>query len=78
MGLLDVSFNDFLQKHDFDHFNLILHKRLSCEILFSHFVYLLLDRITYIITIVYVIYILNLELISVKLSFQTWRFQDTK
>ncbi len=46
MVLLDVSFNDFLQKHDFDHFHLILFKRLSCEISFSDFVYLLLDCIT--------------------------------
>ncbi len=37
----------FLQKHDFDHFELIFFKRLSCEILFSDFVYLLLNRITF-------------------------------
>ncbi len=47
MVLLDVSSNNFFQKRTFDHFNLILFKRLSCEILFSNFVYLLLDRITY-------------------------------
>ncbi len=46
MVLLDVSFNDFLRIHNFDHFELILFKRLSCKILFSDFVYLLLDRIT--------------------------------
>ncbi len=38
----------FLQKHDFDHFDLILFKRPSCEISFSDFVYLLLNRIAYI------------------------------
>ncbi len=43
----DVSFNDFLQKHDFDHFNLILFKRLSFKISFSDFEYLFLDRIIY-------------------------------
>ncbi len=37
--LLDVSSNDFLQKHDFDHFDLTLFKRLSCKISFSNFVY---------------------------------------
>ncbi len=37
----------FLQKHDFDHFDVILFKRLSCKVLFSAFVYLLLDYITY-------------------------------
>ncbi len=46
MVLLVVSLNDFLQKHDFDHFDLILFKRLCSEISFSPFVYLLLDRIT--------------------------------
>ncbi len=46
MVLLDVSSNNFLQKHDFDHTDLVLFKRLSREILFSDFVYLLLDRIT--------------------------------
>ncbi len=46
MVLLYVSSNDFLQK-----FNILIIltsfslKRLSCEILFSDFVYLLLDRI---------------------------------
>ncbi len=45
MVLLDVSSNDFLQKHNFD--DLILYKRLYCEISFSYFVYLLLDRITH-------------------------------
>ncbi len=43
-------FQRFLQKHDFDHFDLILFKRLSCKILFSDFVYLLLDRIANTIT----------------------------
>ncbi len=47
MVLLDVSSNNFLQKHDFDHFDLILFKRLSCEISFYDFMYRLLDRITY-------------------------------
>ncbi len=46
MVLLDVSSNDFLQKHDFDHFDPILFKRLSCEISFSDFVYFLLDHNT--------------------------------
>ncbi len=46
MVLLDISSNKFLQKQDFDHFNLILFKRLSREISFSDIVYLLLDRIT--------------------------------
>ncbi len=45
--LLDVSSNDFLRKHNFDHFDLILFKRLPCEILFYNSVNLLLDRITY-------------------------------
>ncbi len=48
MVLPYVSSNDFLQKADFDHFDLILNKRLSCAISFSDFVYLLMDRITYI------------------------------
>ncbi len=47
MVLLDISSNVVLQKHDFDHFDFILFKRLSCEILFSDFMYLLLNRITY-------------------------------
>ncbi len=34
MVLLDVSSNDFLQKHDFDHFDLILFQRFSCKISF--------------------------------------------
>ncbi len=46
MVSLDVSSNDFLQKPDFDHFDLILFKRLFCEISFSDFVYLLLDLVT--------------------------------
>ncbi len=32
MVLLDVSSNDCLQKHDFDHFDRILFKRLSIVI----------------------------------------------
>ncbi len=47
MVLLDVSFNDFLPKHNFHNFDLILFKRLSCEISFSDFVYVLLDHIIY-------------------------------
>ncbi len=47
MVLLDVSSNNFLQKHDFDHFDRILFKRLTYEILFSDFVYRLLDRIAF-------------------------------
>ncbi len=47
MDLLDVSSNNFLYKHDFGHFDFILFKLPSCKILFSNFVYLLLDRITY-------------------------------
>ncbi len=43
MVLLDVSSNDFLREHYLDHFDLILFKRLSCEISFS--VYLFLDGI---------------------------------
>ncbi len=43
--LLD-SYN-FSQKHNFDHFDLILFKRLSSKISLSDFVYLLLDRLTY-------------------------------
>ncbi len=46
MVLLDFSSNNFLQKHDFDHFDLILFKRLSRENSFSDFVYFLLDRNT--------------------------------
>ncbi len=48
MVLLDVSPNNFLQKHDLDHFDHIFFKRLSCKISFSDFVYLLLDRVTYV------------------------------
>ncbi len=47
MLLLDVSSNLFLQKHDFDRFDLILFKRLSCEISFSNFVYLSLNHIIF-------------------------------
>ncbi len=46
MVLLDVSSNNFLHKHNFDHFDLILFKRISCKISFSDFVYFLLDHIT--------------------------------
>ncbi len=53
MVLQDVSFIDFLQKHDFDHFDLIPFKRLCCEILFSKFVYFLLYRITWSQQIIY-------------------------
>ncbi len=44
MVLLDVSSNDFLQ--NFDHFDLSLCKRLSCEISFSDFVHFLLYLVT--------------------------------
>ncbi len=71
---LDVSFNDFLQKHGFDHFDLILFKRLCCEISFSDFVYLLLDHITnkeycskY--TLTYLKWKLSDEFLSLKFSF---------
>ncbi len=47
MVSLDVSSNIFLQKRNFDHLDLILFKCLSCEILFSDFVYLLLEHITF-------------------------------
>ncbi len=47
MMLLDVSSNDFLQKCDFDHFDLILFKHLSHKISFSNFVHILLDHITF-------------------------------
>ncbi len=43
---LDISSNNFLQKHNFDHFDLTFYKHFSCEILFSDFVYLFLDHIT--------------------------------
>ncbi len=46
----------FLQKHDFDHFDIILFKRLSCEISFPDYVYLLLDRITHIYIYIYILY----------------------
>ncbi len=36
----------FFAENDLDHFDFILFKCLSCEISFSDFVYLLLDRIT--------------------------------
>ncbi len=47
MVLLDVSSNNFLQKYNFSYFDLILFKPLFCEISFSDFVYLLLDRFTF-------------------------------
>ncbi len=47
MVLLDVSSNDFAQKREFDHFDLILSKHLPRKISFSNFVYLLVDRTTY-------------------------------
>ncbi len=46
-GVARCPSNNFSPKRDFDHFDLILYKRFSCEILFSDFVYLLLDRITF-------------------------------
>ncbi len=46
-GVARCLFQRFLQKYDFYHFYFILFKRLSCEISFSDFVYLLLDRIAY-------------------------------
>ncbi len=48
MVLLDVSSNNFLQKHYCDQFGFIFIKGLSCEISFSDFVYLLLERITFV------------------------------
>ncbi len=48
MVSLDTSSNDFSQKHNFDHFHLILFKHLFRKISFSDFVYLLLDHITYV------------------------------
>ncbi len=45
MVLLNVSSNNFLQEHNFDQFDLIFFKHLSCKFLFSNFVYLLLDHI---------------------------------
>ncbi len=45
-GVAGCLFQQFFAKHNFDHFDLILFKRLFCEILFSDFAYLLLDHIT--------------------------------